>query len=108
MGDIYVEYYEDGTIRELDNNVITYKKVGTEKIKSMNEIKADLQAGKFQIGASYGYENKELQKGMKKLEVKELYLTYEMDSKGYDRPLYTIVADCGTKELLTFQIPAGK
>lgn len=108
MGDIYVEYYEDGTIRELDNNVITYKKVGTEKIKSMNEIKADLQAGKFQIGASYGYENKELQKGMKKLEVKELYLTYEMDSKGYYRPLYTVVADCGTKELLTFQMPAGK
>lgn len=78
-GSLSAKYYDDSTIKSLENNIIKYKKVRDVRIISKEEVYERFKEGKFNI-----YNGKNI----KNIEVEEIKLSYMIDSKGFYQPIY--------------------
>ena len=78
-GNIIVEYYNDDSIKQINNNIIKYKKVRDVSIKSKEEAYKELSQGKFKL---YKFED------VKTIVVEDINLSYMLDTKGFYQPVY--------------------
>ena len=79
-GSLTANYYNDHTVKEIENQLITYDKVRDVQIKSEQEAYKEILEGKFQIFA----ENKMIDT----LQIHKVEVSYYLDSKGYYQPVY--------------------
>ncbi|MDQ0208421.1 VanZ family protein [Alkalicoccobacillus murimartini] len=94
-GTLSVEYFSDDTIKSIVQSIITYDKVTDKPIKTKQQAFNQLMDGSFDW--AYGDINK--------IEVKDVELTYFLDSKGFYQPVYsfTSIIDGSDEKIL---IPA--
>lgn len=78
-GHLSVEYYNDDSIKGINNTIIRYKKTKDVTIKSKKEAYEELKKGKFNF---YKPEN------INKIVVENTSLSYMLDSKGFYQPIY--------------------
>lgn len=83
-GTLTCTYYSDGTIKDINNNLIKYEPVMEKEIISYEEAFSQLKSGKFNIYV--GNDNIEF------IEVKNVNLDYFLDTKGYYEPVYKFEA----------------
>lgn len=81
-GSLTVFYYNDNTVKEINNQLITYEKVRDVEIKSEREVYEEILKGKFQ----FYVENSKIES----LHVNQIEVSYYLDSKGYYQPVYSI------------------
>jgi hypothetical protein len=96
-GSLSCEYYNDNTIKSIDNNIVVYRKVKTTAIISQKEAYQQLADGKFQIWTNGN--------NLKTMVITAIELDYQLDTKGFYQPVYlfdTVVN--GTETTIT--IPA--
>jgi glycopeptide antibiotics resistance protein len=79
-GFLTVGYYNDNTVKEINNRLITYDKVRDVEIKSEQEAYKDISAGKF----NFYSENKRVET----LHIHSVEISYQLDSKGFYQPVY--------------------
>ncbi|MFA9558243.1 VanZ family protein [Evansella sp. AB-rgal1] len=79
-GILKVSYYNDDTVKYIDNELITYDKVRDVQIKSEQEAYEEILDGKFPF-----YLNNHR---VESLHVHQVELSYHLDSKGYYQPVY--------------------
>lgn len=79
-GKLICSYYNDDTIKRVENNIIKYNKVKEKEIISEKEAYQQIINGKFQYGRYYG--------DIKELVVEKVELKYYLDTKGYYVPIY--------------------
>lgn len=79
-GFISCGYYNDGTIKDISNYLITYTKVRDIAIKSEKDAYDDFMKGKF------SYYN--FSKDIGEILIKDINLDYYLDTKGYYQPVY--------------------
>ncbi|ADU32449.1 VanZ family protein [Evansella cellulosilytica] len=79
-GNLGVSYYNDDTVKVIDNQLITYEKVRDVQIKSEQEAYKEILEGNFQ----HYSENKMIES----IHIHRVELTYRLDSKGYYQPVY--------------------
>lgn len=77
-GTLTVAYYEDQTIKSVVNNIVAYEKVKEIKLKSEQQAYLELLDGKF----------KAYDKNIKDMQIQQVQLAYELDSKGFYQPIY--------------------
>lgn len=99
-GNINCTYYEDGTIKELKNNLIKYDKINTKEIISEKEAYNKILDGKFR------YNENNLGK-IKDLEIENIKINYILDTKGYYVPIYEFDVKINNNETV-LQIKAIK
>lgn len=78
-GTLYVEYFSDETIKTMNHSMITYDKVRDKPIKTKQQAFNQLMDGSF----------KWFEGDIRKIEVKDVELTYFLDSKGFYQPVYS-------------------
>lgn len=78
-GTLYVEYFSDETLKTMNHSMITYDKVRDKPIKTKQQAFNQLMDGSF----------KWLEGDIRKIEVKDVELTYFLDSKGFYQPVYS-------------------
>lgn len=78
-GQLSVEYYNDDSIKGINNRIIRYKRIKDVTIKNKEEAYEELKKGKFNF---YKPEH------INKIEVEEISLSYMLDSKGFYQPIY--------------------
>ncbi|WHY86776.1 VanZ family protein [Neobacillus novalis] len=79
-GSLTVNYYNDDTVKGIDNQLITYDKVRDVQIKSEQEAYKEILDGKF----NHYSENKMINT----LHIHKIDVSYYLDSKGYYQPVY--------------------
>ena len=79
-GYIMVNYYNDGTVKRIEHQLITYDKVRDIEIKSEQEAYQELLDGKFKHYAESGK--------LETLHIEKVEVSYALDSKGYYQPVY--------------------
>jgi len=79
-GTLTCTYYNDDTIKRVENNIIKYNKVKEKEIISEQEAYQQIIDGKFQYGRYYGNINN--------LVIESVELKYYLDTKGYYVPIY--------------------
>ena len=77
-GTLNVAYYQDQTIKNVENKIVKYEKVREIKLKSEQQAYNELLEGKF----------KTYDKNIKELQIQQVKLAYELDSKGFYQPIY--------------------
>ena len=77
-GTLTVAYYQDKTIKSVVNNIIEYEKVKEVKLKSEQQAYNELLDGKFKV----------YDKNIKEMQIQQVKLAYELDSKGFYQPTY--------------------
>lgn len=77
-GTLNVAYYQDKTIKSVENNIVTYEKVREVKLKSEQQAYNDLLDGKF----------KTYHTDIKEMHIQQVKQSYELDSKGFYQPIY--------------------
>lgn len=82
-GAISISYYNDDTIKQLSNNLITYKKVRDVQIKTEQEAYQKILDGEFRYNNMYSDSGK-----VKSVEIEQVELSYILDSKGFFQPIY--------------------
>jgi len=97
-GAIACTYFNDHTIKELSNNLITYKRVKEVTIKSKKEAFEELVAGKFR----YYYDE-----NIKDITIGDISLEYILDTKGFYQPAYSFTSNIDGNEYHIF-VPAIK
>ncbi|MCJ7840053.1 VanZ family protein [Lederbergia sp. NSJ-179] len=95
-GSLSVHYYSDDTVKNIDNQLITYDKVKDVQIKSEQEAYDEILAGKFK----YYPENNRLET----LHIDQVEVSYYLDSKGYYQPVYAFQSIIDGREM-TIYIP---
>lgn len=80
-GQLVCSLYEDGTIKEVNNNLVQYEKIQEKEIISEEEAYKEIAEGKFQ------YKNKDSTK-VENIILENIELEYNLDSKGYFVPVY--------------------
>jgi len=98
LGQLDGTMYEDGIIRNLNNNLTSLEKYKEVSIISEAEAFEKIQQGKFKL-----YWNEEL----KSITVKGVKIEYLADSKGYYQPVYCFKAIINEKEY-SIVVPAMK
>ncbi|WP_062106777.1 VanZ family protein [Bacillus niameyensis] len=83
-GSLGATYYKDGTVKQIDNRLITYDKVKDIEIKSEQEAYEDILKGKFQYYPESGK--------IETMKIHDVELSYYLDSKGYYQPVFAF--DC--------------
>lgn len=78
-GFLRVSYYNDESLKEINNSLITYEKVRDVEIKSEKEAYEEVLAGKFRY-----YSNNII----RSLHIHNVELRYYLDTKGYYQPIY--------------------
>lgn len=89
-GSISCRYYSDGSIKEINNSIISYNKIKDILIKSEKEAYEELMDGKFRF---YNLED-----NMEHIDIRGVELDYRLDSKGYYQPVYSFDSIVGGKE----------
>lgn len=79
-GSLTASYYNDDTVKVIDNQLVTYKKVRNIQIKSEQKAYKEILDGEFK----YYSENKMI----KNLHIHNIEVSYYLDSKGYYQPVY--------------------
>ena len=77
-GTLTVAYYQDQTIKSVTNNIVAYEKVKEIKLKSEQQAYQELLDGKFKV----------YDKNIKDMQIQQVQLAYELDSKGFYQPIY--------------------
>lgn len=77
-GTLKVAYYKDKTIKSVVNNIIEYEKVKEIKLKSEQQAYNELLDGNFNV----------YDKNIKEMQIQQVKLAYELDSKGFYQPIY--------------------
>lgn len=95
-GSLTVNYYNDHTVKGIDNQLITYNKVKDVQIKSAHEAYKEILDGRFQ----YYPENKMIET----LQIDKVEASYHLDSKGYYQPVYAFHCTADGMEM-TILIP---
>jgi len=80
-GNIICSYYEDNTIKKMENNLLKYDKVKEKEIISPKEAYNQILEGKFRH-VKYGYQK------INSIVVENFELKYHLDTKGYYVPVY--------------------
>lgn len=80
-GTISCTYYKDGTIKNMQNNLLKYEKVSEKEIISPKDAYNQILEGKFRH-VKYGYEK------INSITVENFELKYVLDTKGYYVPAY--------------------
>ncbi|WP_210340933.1 VanZ family protein [Alkalicoccobacillus gibsonii] len=88
-GTLTVEYYSDDSIKSIEQSMITYDKVIDKRLKSEQKAFNQLMEGSFYPYAEH-YD---------KIEIKELNVTYVLDSKGFYQPVYAFKSIVDGNEL---------
>ena len=81
-GTLRVRYAQDGSIREIKNNLLTYSYYRDVAVISPGEALAQLQEGKFNDGGYYEYRNPA------QVSILSCCLSYSVDTKGFYQPVY--------------------
>lgn len=89
-GTLTCGYYSDGTIKDIENNILRCKKYRDGEILSEAEAYKKIKEGRFQAVLS---EKKQAEWVIQKVE-----LRYELDSKGYYQPVYRFIYTTGENE----------
>lgn len=89
-GVLTCRYYSDNTIKEINNNLITYNRVKEVPIKSETEAFEELVDGKFKFFDSVDK--------IESINIKDVELNYHLDSKGYYQPAYSFDSVIDGKE----------
>ncbi|OLS36763.1 VanZ family protein [Bacillus sp. MRMR6] len=95
-GVLRVGYFNDDTVKIIENHLITYDKVKDVQIKSEQEAYQEISNGKFQ----YVSENKRIES----LHIHKVEVSYHLDSKGYYQPVYAFLSTVNGMET-TILIP---
>ena len=100
-GLLRVRYAEDGSVRNIENNLLPYTYHDDVKIISSSEAYQRLCAGKFNDGGRLEYE------APKEITVINCTLQYQIDTKGFYQPVYSfeVVSEDGQYQYW-IQIPA--
>ena len=77
-GTLKVAYYQDKTIKSVENKIISYEKVREVKLKSEQQAYNELLDGKF----------KAYHTDIQKMQIQQVKQMYELDSKGFYQPIY--------------------
>ncbi|MFS0615613.1 hypothetical protein [Lederbergia ruris] len=93
-GSLNVQYYNDDTVKNIDNQLITYDKVKDVQIKSEQEAYDEILAGKFK----YYPENNRLEA----LHIDQVEVSYYLDSKGYYQPVYAFQSTIDGREMMIY------
>ncbi|MBS4202059.1 VanZ family protein [Bacillus sp. FJAT-49732] len=93
-GSLTVDYYNDDTVKRLDNHLITYNKVKDVQIKSEQEAYKEILDGKFK----YYPENNMIET----LHIDKVEVSYYLDSKGYYQPVYAFHSTVDGREMTIF------
>ena len=96
-GSLKVTYYNDRTVKEIENQLITYEKVKDVQIKSEQDAFEEILKGKFQISS----ENNNIDT----LQVHRVRVSYYLDSKGYFQPIYVFQSTLDGSNM-TILVPA--
>jgi len=80
IGDLSCEILRDGTVRKIDNNLLECESNFKNEIISPKEAFSRIAQGKFHYGSEYGK--------MQSVEVTAVELEYQLDTKGFYRPVY--------------------
>lgn len=95
-GHLSVKYYNDNSLKEINNNLIKYSKIKNIPIISKDEAFKNFEKGEFHL---------EDASNINKIEVKEINLSYAIDTKGFYQPIYSFSLDIdGTNQSIS--IPA--
>ena len=81
-GTLRIRYDADGTIRNIDNDLLAYTYYDVEKIITAEEAYKRLCKGKFNDGGRFAYESPEA------VTVASCALRYMVDTKGFYQPVY--------------------
>lgn len=81
-GSLTVYYYNDNTVKRINNQLVTYEKVRDVEIKSERDVYEEILKGKF----LFNDENSKIES----LHVNQIEVSYYLDSKGYYQPVYSI------------------
>ena len=102
-GLLRVRYAEDGSVRNIENNLLPYTYHDDVKIISSSEAYQRLCTGKFNDGGRLEYE------APKEITVTNCTLQYQIDTKGFYQPVYSfeVVSEDGQYQY-QIQIPAMK
>ena len=100
-GLLRVRYAEDGSVRNIENNLLPYTYHDDVRIISSSEAYQRLCAGKFNDGGRLEYE------APKEITVINCTLQYQIDTKGFYQPVYSfeVVSEDGQYQYW-IQIPA--
>lgn len=83
-------------IKDINNNIIRYKKVRDISIKSKEEAYKELAEGKFNL---YKAED------IKTMEIEDIILSYMLDTKGFYQPIYNFISKVNGENII-ISIPA--
>lgn len=95
-GKLTVEYYNDDSLKKINNQIIAYQKVKDVAIKSQEEAYQELVAGKFNLNESNDVEV---------IEIEGVNLSYMLDSKGFYQPIYDFRSKVDGEDII-ISIPA--
>lgn len=98
-GSLQCSYYSDDTIKDINNNLVVYKKVRDAYAISEKEAYEEVTKGKFRY-LMYGGK-------IDTIEINDISLDYKLDSKGYLQPVY-ILESVINAEPYSIIIPALK
>ncbi|WP_100407797.1 hypothetical protein [Bacillus solitudinis] len=93
-GVLGVSYYNDDTVKSIENQLITYVKVRDVQIKSEQEAYKEISDGKFQH-----YSNN---KRIESLHIHNVEVSYHLDSKGYYQPVYAFQSTVDGRKMTIF------
>lgn len=77
-GKLKVVYYADETIKDVDNHIVTYKKVADVLLKSEQQAYEQLCDGEFQTDVT----------PQRSIQIDHVKQSYTLDSKGFYQPVY--------------------
>lgn len=95
-GSLTITYYADQTIKEINQQMITYEEVAVRPLKEVEAAIAEIKQGKFNY---YG------EGRIEQMQLKAVSLDYQLDSKGYYQPIYTFDSEINGEEM-ELSIPA--
>ena len=78
-GELKCRYYEDKTIKRVEDEIITYEKVAEKEIMSEQEAYEEILAGEFK---AFSVES------VQSITIQNMELEYRLDSKGFYVPVY--------------------
>ena len=77
-GTLTTDYYNDGTVKNFEQQIVTYEKVQDVELKSVQEAYDELIDGKF----------KTYKEHIQQIEIDQVEIGYALDSKGFYQPIY--------------------
>ena len=77
-GFITADYFEDGTVKRINHQIVTYEKVKEVNVKSVQQAYEELLDGKFKL----------FNRNIQEIDIQQVELGYVLDSKGFYQPVH--------------------